>query len=49
MSGEAHLRTLLLSQSYEPIRVISWRRAFTLLTLGKVEVIEEYDLSLIHI
>jgi 5-methylcytosine-specific restriction endonuclease McrA len=36
-------RTLLLSQSYEPIKLISWRRAFTLLTLGKVEVVEEYD------
>lgn len=37
------LRTLLLSQSYEPIKAISWRRALTLLTLGKVEVLEEYD------
>lgn len=36
-------RTLLLSQSYEPIKVISWQRAITLLSLGKVEVIEEYD------
>jgi 5-methylcytosine-specific restriction endonuclease McrA len=36
-------RTLLLSQGYEPIRVISWRRAMTLLTLDKVEVVEEYD------
>jgi 5-methylcytosine-specific restriction endonuclease McrA len=36
-------RTLLLSKSYEPIRLISWQRAFTLLTLGKVEVLEEYD------
>ena len=36
-------RTLLLSQSYEPIKVISWQRAIVLLSLGKVEVIEEYD------
>ena len=36
-------RTLLLSQGYEPIKVISWQRAITLLTLGKVEVIEEYE------
>jgi 5-methylcytosine-specific restriction endonuclease McrA len=36
-------RTLLLSQGYEPIKVISWQRAITLLTLGKVEVIEEYN------
>lgn len=35
-------RTLLLSQGYEPIKVISWQRAITLLSLGKVEVVEEY-------
>jgi len=35
-------RTLLLTHAYEPIKVISWRRAFILLTLGKVEVVEEY-------
>jgi len=36
-------RTLLLAQSYEPIKVIPWQRAFTLQTLGKIEVVEEYD------
>ena len=36
-------RTLLLTQGYEPIKVISWQRAITLLTLHKVEVVEEYD------
>ena len=36
-------RTLVLNQSYEPIKVVSWQRAVTLLTLGKVEVLEEYD------
>jgi 5-methylcytosine-specific restriction endonuclease McrA len=36
-------QTLMLSQGYEPIKVVSWQRAITLLTLGKVEVIEEYD------
>ena len=36
-------RTLLLSQGYEPIKIISWQRAMVLLTLDKVEVIEEYD------
>jgi len=36
-------RTLLLSQSYEPIKIISWQRAMTLLLLDKVEVVEEYD------
>ncbi len=36
-------QTLLLSQGYEPIKVVSWQRAITLLTLGKVEVLETYD------
>ena len=36
-------RTLLLNQGYEPIKVISWQRAITLLTLDKVDVVEEYD------
>lgn len=33
---------LLLSISYEPIKVIDWKKAITMLFLGKVEVIEEY-------
>ena len=36
-------QTLLLSAGYEPIKVVSWQRAITLLTLGKIEVFEEYD------
>ena len=36
-------QTLMLSQGYEPIKVVSWQKAITMLTLGKVEVIEEYD------
>jgi len=39
----AEQRTLLLSASYEPIKIISWKRAFRLLFLGKAEVVEEYD------
>jgi len=39
-------RTLLLNQGYEPLATISWQRAISLLTLGKVEVIEEYDREL---
>ncbi len=35
-------RTLLLNQGYEPIKVIPWQRAITLLALDKVDVIEEY-------
>src|SRR5580698_5214279 len=36
-------RTLLLTQGYEAIKVISWQRAMTLLTLDKVDIVEEYD------
>lgn len=36
-------RTLLLNASYEPLRIISWQRAVTLLFLGKVEIVHEYD------
>ena len=39
-------QTLLLNQGFEPIKVISWQRAITLLFLGKVEVLEEYDKSI---
>jgi 5-methylcytosine-specific restriction endonuclease McrA len=35
--------TLLLNASFEPLKIISWQRAITLLFAGKVEVIEEYS------
>jgi len=35
--------TLVLSQGYEPLKVVPWQRAITLLTLGKCEVVESYD------
>lgn len=38
--------TLLLSQGYEPLATISWQRAIGMLTLGKCEVVEEYDQKL---
>jgi len=38
-----HNTTLVLSQSFEPIKIVSWQRAITLLFLGKAEMIEEYD------
>lgn len=38
--------TLLLNASYEPINVISWKKALTLLFQGKVEVIAEYEKEL---
>lgn len=34
---------LLLNITYEPLKIIDWKRAVTLLCLGKVEVIEEYN------
>ncbi|MEE8302056.1 MAG: HNH endonuclease [Candidatus Tectomicrobia bacterium] len=33
---------LLLNASFEPLRVINWKRAITLMFSGKVEVLEEY-------
>jgi 5-methylcytosine-specific restriction endonuclease McrA len=36
-------QTLVLSQSFEPIKIVSWQRAITLLFLGKCEVVTEYD------
>jgi 5-methylcytosine-specific restriction endonuclease McrA len=36
-------RTLLLNVTFEPLAIVSWRKAVTLLFLDKVEVISEYD------
>jgi hypothetical protein len=36
-------QVLLLNITYEPLKVINWKRAIIMLTLGKVEVIEEYS------
>ncbi len=35
-------QVLLLNITYEPLRVINWKKAITLLMLRKVEVLEEY-------
>lgn len=35
--------SLLLNATFEPLRIVPWQRAITMLVLGKVEVIEEYD------
>lgn len=35
--------TLILSTTYEPMERVSWRRAMTLLTAGRVEVVDAYD------
>ena len=42
-AGGVETQTLMLTQSYEPIRLVSWQRAMTLLMLGKVEMLREYD------
>lgn len=36
-------QVLLLNISYEPLKIINWKKAITLLVLEKVEVIEEYN------
>jgi 5-methylcytosine-specific restriction endonuclease McrA len=35
--------TLLLNATYEPIKVVDWRRAMTLWCQGRVEIIETHD------
>src|SRR5215831_19188315 len=37
------METLVLSAVYEPVARVPWQRAMTLLFLGKVEVVEEYE------
>lgn len=39
----SNTNTLLLDQSWQPLKVIPWQKAITLLTLGKIEILEEYD------
>jgi 5-methylcytosine-specific restriction endonuclease McrA len=36
-------QTLLLNATFEPLTVVAWQRAVTLLWQGKVEVVESYD------
>lgn len=36
-------QTLVLNASYEPLKVVPWQKAITLLFQGKVEVIAVYD------
>ncbi len=35
--------TLLLNSTFEPLKVVNWKKAIIMVILGKVEVIEEYD------
>jgi 5-methylcytosine-specific restriction endonuclease McrA len=36
-------QVLLLNITYEPLKIINWKKAVNLLFLGKVEVIEQYN------
>lgn len=36
------MNCLLLNAGYEPLRIVSWQRAFVLVFQGKVEILEEY-------
>jgi 5-methylcytosine-specific restriction endonuclease McrA len=36
-------QTLLLNATYEPLKVVDWRKAITLWCQGKVEVVSVYD------
>ena len=36
-------QTLLLNATYEPLQVVNWHRALTLLFSGKAEVVAEYE------
>ena len=38
-----NLRTLVLNQGYEPIRVVNWQRAVTMIWLEKATVLTEYN------
>ena len=38
--------TLVLNATYEPLQVVSWRRAVRMLFQGKVEVVAEYEREL---
>ena len=33
---------LLLNASFEPLRIVNWKRALTLYFAGKAEIVEEY-------
>ncbi len=37
------METLILTRGYAPHRIVDWRKAITMLVIGKVEVVETYD------
>ena len=36
-------QTLVLNATYEPVKIVDWQRAITLIFSGKVEVVDEYE------
>lgn len=42
-------QTLLLNTTFEPIAVVSWRKAVTLVLLQKVEVLSVYDREIVSV
>jgi 5-methylcytosine-specific restriction endonuclease McrA len=42
-TGDLIMKVLALSANYEPLGVVSWERAVTLVYSDKVSVVEEYD------
>ena len=41
-------RSLLLNTTYEPLKVVSWQRAVTLLCLGKVDVVRSISEKMVR-
>lgn len=41
-------QTLVLDKAYQALEIVSWQRAMTLLCEGKVEVVEEYQDSVVR-
>jgi len=41
--NKGQLRVLLLNASYEPLKLVTWKRALILYFQEKVEVVEQYD------
>ena len=39
-------RILVLNSTYEPLVIVSWRRAVRMMFQGKVEVLDEYELEI---
>ena len=37
------METLVLDQSYQPVGRVTWQRAITLLFMGKIEIVSEYE------